>query len=157
LSSTRIELGKALAAAMVVVGCCLGVAKDARATLGGDAASVVANEKTLAATRRVEKVAAGDRHELTLPSGIVVHEYVSPSGAVYAITWSGPHMPDLRELLGAYFPQLASRSRRGGHHRVSLNGADFVLQSQGHHHTFSGRAWVPSLVPAGVKIDASIQ
>ncbi len=147
-----IASGKALLATSAVLGCCLGAA-DARATLGGDAASVAANQQNLGATRQIQPLASGQRHELALPSGIVVREYVSSSGAVYAITWRGPRMPNLRELLGPYFAQLSSGSSQGGHHRMSLTGTDLVVRSSGHGHTFAGRAWVPSLVPPGVALD----
>jgi hypothetical protein len=153
----RITFGKALVATAMVVGASLGAAHDARATLGGDVTSIVANQKTFAATHDVTKLAAGERHELVLPSGIVVREYVSPSGAVYAITWRGPRKPDLRTLLGAYFAQIAQTTTSGGHHRASTKGADLRITSTGHGHSFSGRAWVPSLVPADVKVDGSLQ
>jgi hypothetical protein len=135
----------------------LGAARESGATLGGDVASVAANQQTLGAARDVAKLAQGERHELRLPSGIVVREYVSPAGAVYAVAWSGPRMPDLRELLGTYFAQLAGRRSSGGHHRMSLTGADLELRSLGHRGSFSGRAWVPSLVPSGVDVDRVVE
>ncbi|MGH7295691.1 MAG: DUF2844 domain-containing protein [Polyangiaceae bacterium] len=143
-------IGRGLAAAAVVVACSLTSPRDARATLGGDVASVAANEQHLSAARQVHKLALGERHELALPSGLVVREYVSPAGAVYAVTWTGPRMPDLRELLGPYFAQLAGHDAAVGHHRMSVTGTDLVVRSSGHRHHFAGRAWVPSLVPAGV-------
>jgi hypothetical protein len=144
-----------LVATAALVCCSLGAAHEARATLGGDEASVATNEHALAAARQVRKLAVGERHDLTLPSGIVVHEYLSPSGAVYAVTWRGPLRPDLRELLGPYFGQLSNRAP-GSHHRLDFTGVDLRVQSMGHRHASSGRAWVPSLVPAGVTIDASL-
>jgi hypothetical protein len=145
---------------VVMTGALLGaalLAPDARATLGGDVTSVEANQRQLGGARNVKKLATGERHDLTLPTGVVVHEYVSASGAVYAITWHGPQMPDLRELMGPYFAQLSHRTSRLGHHQLSLTGADLEVRSAGHRHTFGGRAWVPSLVPAGVTIDASLE
>jgi len=139
----------------VASSCGLGASGEARATLGGDLASVATNQQHLAATRQVRKLASGEQHELQLASGIVVHEYVSTTGEVYAITWRGPRMPDLRELLGRYFTQLDHRDSRprGGHHRMTLTGTDLVIQSSGHRRSFAGRAWVPSLVPSGVNLD----
>lgn len=157
MSATRVKLCRTLAASSVLFLGWLGAVRDARATLGGDIASIAANGRSLGAARQVTKLAAGERHELTLPSGIVVHEYVSPSGAVYAITWRGPRMPDLRELLGPYFAQLSGRASSGGHHRMNLAGSDLVVQSIGHRRWFTGRAWAPSLVPPGVKVDASLE
>jgi hypothetical protein len=137
----------------------LGYAPEARATLGGDVASVVTNQARLGATRQALKVASGERHELVLPSGIVVRQYLSQSGAVYAVAWSGPRMPDLRELLGPYFAQWEQTDpaqRRGLHHMV-MTGTDLVIQSSGHRGSFAGRAWVPSLVPAGVHPEISLE
>jgi hypothetical protein len=154
----KLKLGRVFLAASVIL-CGLGARQDAHATLGGDAASVAANQQHLGAARQVQKLAAGERHDLQLPSGIVVHEYVSPQGAVYAITWRGPRKPDLRELLGSYFAQLSRRELRragGGHHRLDLDGEDLVLRSSGHRSSFTGRAWVPSLVPAGVNVDTAL-
>lgn len=155
--STSRNLGRALLAASVV---CVGLVagRAAHATLGGDAASVASNHQRLGGEHRVLALATGERHELQLPSGIVVHEYVSSTGAVYAVAWTGPRMPDLRELLGAYFPKMAAASRLpvGGHTIMVKTGDDLVVQSTGHHGRFVGRAWVPSLVPAGVKVDSSL-
>jgi uncharacterized protein DUF2844 len=152
------KLGRALVAASIVASCCVGAARDARATLGGNLVSVADNQQRLGAARQVVKLASGERHELTLPSGIVVHEYISASGAVYAITWHGPRVPDLRELLGPYFAQIARRDLypHDGHHRMRVDGSDLVIRASGHARSFSGRAWVPSLVPPGVNLDTSL-
>jgi hypothetical protein len=156
MREARGKLARLLVATSVASCCCLGAAQDANATLGGDVASVAANQRNLGGARQVQKLASGERHELQLPSGIVVREYVAPGGAVYAITWRGPRMPDLRELLGPYFAQLARRDvrQREGHHRLTLTGSDLEIRASGHRRTFAGRAWVPSLVPAGVDLDA---
>jgi hypothetical protein len=149
------KIGRAFLATGAITGCLLGVPKNAHATLGGDVVSIAANEEHLNGVRHVLKLASGERHDLELPSGIVVHQYVAPGGAVYAITWRGPRMPDLRELLGPYFEQLARRDLRpwNGHHRVNLVGSDLMVRSSGHRGSFAGRAWVPSLVPAGIGVD----
>jgi hypothetical protein len=156
---TNVHLPPLLAGALAFSFSLLGVAGRAHATLGGDIASVLANQTHLAATRQVEKLAQGERHELTLPSGIVVRQYISAAGAVYAVTWRGPHTPDLREILGTYFPQLENRDayRPLGHHRLWMDGADFAIRSMGHRGSFSGRAWVPSKVPAGINLDSALE
>jgi hypothetical protein len=157
MSATNTSLGRALLAVV-----CFGViswsGRTAHATLGGDVASIAINHQHLGGEQRVLKLASGERHELQLPSGIVVHQYVSSTGAVYAIAWSGPRMPDLRELLGTYFPKMAQARRlpTGGHTIMVREGDDLVVQSTGHHGRFVGRAWVPSLAPAGVNLDSSL-
>jgi Protein of unknown function (DUF2844) len=156
---THVKFARAFVAASIVSCSCLGGAREANATLGGNVASVVSNQQRLGGTRQLLKLATGERHELQLPSGIVVHEYVSPSGVVYAITWQGPRKPDLRELLGPYFAQLAQRSSQAklGHHRMVMEGADLVIESSGHRGSSTGRAWVPSLVPTGINLDTTLE
>jgi hypothetical protein len=144
-----------LGAAMA--GVLLAAPRQARATLGGDGASVDANSHALAAARVVQKIATGEQHKLALPSGTVVREYLSSGGAVYAVTWRGPRVPDLRELLGTYFTQMTRRAMRGGRHVASFSGNDLEVRAAGHGHSFAGRAWVPSLVPSGVVVDESLE
>jgi Protein of unknown function (DUF2844) len=142
----------------VALGCLLGAGRHAHATLGGDIASVEADQDRLRAVRQITKLPFGERHDLLLPSGVVVREYVSPGGTVFAITWHGPRMPDLRGLLGASFEQwVESDTRvRQGPHRTTMTGPDLVVRSGGHRGSFAGRAWVPSLVPPGVDPDTML-
>jgi hypothetical protein len=136
---------------MMVLIAGLGFPRVAGATLGGDAASVAEDARRLGAGRATQPLAIGERHLLALPSGIEVREYLSPDGFVYAVSWRGPRMPDLRALLGASFAQLASpRSRSGSHHRVVMTGADLVFESSGHGRWFTGRAIIPSRTPAPI-------
>ncbi len=155
MSTSSKNVGRALLAASVI---CVGLVADrtAHATLGGDVASIIGNHQHLGGATQVLKLASGERHELQLPSGTVVHQYVSPDGVVYAITWKGPRMPDLRELMGTYFDKMAQAERAptGGHNFVIRRGDDLVMKGIGHHGWFSGRAWVPSRVPAGVNLDS---
>jgi len=37
-------------------------------------------------------------HEILAPTGIVVREYVSASGKVFAVTWHGPWPSDMRQI-----------------------------------------------------------
>jgi hypothetical protein len=129
------------------------LAPRAGATLGDDAASVAANAQRLKGSHVVRQLASVERHELLLPSGVLVEQYVAPGGKVFAIAWHGPRVPNLRELLGNYFGELANGPRLG-HHLVMVRGSDVVIQSSGHRLSFSGRAWVPSLVPTGVQLES---
>jgi hypothetical protein len=141
--------GKVLPACVVLAS--LAVTTPASATLGEDVASVALNHANLGGALRVTTIGqgpGGERHELTLPSGVVVRQYVA-AGVVYAIAWSGPRAPDLRELLGSRFSKL---SLGHGHHVMSLQADDFRVEAMAHRGSFTGRAWVPSLVPAGVVV-----
>lgn len=88
----------------------------------------------------------------TLESGTEVHEWVNAGGIVFAVAWSGPYLPDLREQLGTHFQALTDRQRRqapGSRSRVDVRQADLVIFSGGRMGAFEGRAWIPSLLPAG--------
>jgi hypothetical protein len=87
----------------------------------------------------------------TLESGTQLHEWVNSAGTVFAVAWSGPYLPDLREQLGTHFRALtdAQQQRTGSRSLVSVQQADLVIVSGGRMGAFEGRAWVPSLLPAG--------
>ena len=91
-------------------------------------------------------------HELQLPSGTVLRQYVSRLGLIFAVTWSGPAMPDLRQSLGRYFdPYVAGvEANRTGHRQLRFQASDLVVHAGGHMRTFSGVAYLQSAVPAGV-------
>ena len=61
----------------------------------------------------------------TLDSGTTVREYVDASGTVFAVSWSGPVLPDLKQLLGPYFDTLAA-PRSNPHQR---RGQRMIKQS----------------------------
>ncbi|MBW0448864.1 DUF2844 domain-containing protein [bacterium M00.F.Ca.ET.228.01.1.1] len=94
--------------------------------------------------------------QTTLGNGTVVREYLAADGSVFGIAWNGPQMPDLNEMLGSYFPQYvagvkAARAARGGARGpVAVDQSSLVVQSGGHMGAFSGRAWLPPALPAGV-------
>ena len=91
-------------------------------------------------------------NETTLDSGTVVREYVAASGAVFAVSWNGPAIPDLRTLLGAHFDTMvrqAAKRPHAGHSQFTLNQSDVVIESGGHMRAYVGRAWIPDQLPAG--------
>ena len=137
--------------AMVLAVATAAFAIPAAASLGGDESTVAADHAVLEGQIKVARVQRYVMHEITAPSGTVVREFVSPAGKVFAVAWSGPSMPDLRQVLGPYFDTyvaaVAQRKARGPVH-VVLPG--LVVQSSGHMRAFSGKAYLPDAVPAGV-------
>jgi hypothetical protein len=131
----------------------------ARASLGDAESSVRVDREKMSPQVQVQlKVLAGEKfrvHELQLATGTRVRQLVSPAGRVFAITWSGPFMPDLQQLLGRYFAQyaaaLTNRTNRRG--PIAINDAGLVLENGGHMRAWVGRAWVPELLPAGTLLD----
>ncbi|MGN6666059.1 MAG: DUF2844 domain-containing protein [Trinickia sp.] len=93
--------------------------------------------------------------QTTYGSGTVVREYLSTTGMVFGIAWTGPVMPNLSVLLGAYFPQYtdalaAQRAARPGRGPVVVDLPGLVVHSGGHMGSFGGQAYLPSALPAGV-------
>lgn len=87
-----------------------------------------------------------------LASGTRVREYISTGGAVFALTWEGPVLPDLKGLLGKYFDALvaeSTRSPRAGRSQIAIDAPEVVINSGGHMRAFEGSAWIPAALPAG--------
>jgi hypothetical protein len=105
----------------------------------------------------VTQAEAYDVHEIKAPGGTVVNEYVSPAGRVFAVAWHGPFVPDMQQILGAYFQQysaaLQSQPRHYGHRPLNIQEPGLVVQTGGHMRAYSGRAYVPEMLPQGVKAD----
>lgn len=92
------------------------------------------------------------RHDTTLASGTRVREYVSAGGLVFALTWDGPTLPDLKALLGKYFDTMVAESAkapRAGRSSLAINLPEVVINSGGHMRAFAGSAWIPAEFPAG--------
>ncbi|HZQ25695.1 MAG TPA: DUF2844 domain-containing protein [Terriglobales bacterium] len=127
----------------------------ALAVLGGDQVSIRNDEAKMRASTRVVAVKGYNVHEIQIPSGTTVREFVSPAGKVFGVTWHGPLLPDLRQLLGDNFSKLeAAQRNRRGHGPLVINEPGFVYVSSGHMRAFTGRAYIPQLVPQGVLTDA---
>jgi Protein of unknown function (DUF2844) len=134
----------------------LGLQAPAAAHLGGDADSVSADRDALHAQLRSTPMGQYELHEISTASGTVVHEYMTPQGKVFALTWQGSLPPNLRQLFGNYYQQFqagaAAQARTGMHRLLSIAQPDLVVQSMGRLRDFRGKAYVPSLVPAGVAV-----
>jgi hypothetical protein len=124
----------------------------ASAELGGTMATVQADQEHMKGTRRVTANAAYTMHEIQAPTGTAVREFVSPAGTVFAVAWNGPVTPDLHQLLGSYFDQYtqAFQNKRIKRGPISIQQNGLVLEAGGHMRSFSGRAYLPQMLPQGV-------
>ena len=132
----------------------LAVCAPAAATLGEDASSVQADQAQMQAALQVASAAKFDVHRMQLPSGTTVKEYVSPAGMVFAITWQGPAMPDLQQVLGRHFAayvEAVKNQRAGGARAMQHSG--LVVQTGGHMRAYVGRVYVPTMLPRGVSAE----
>jgi hypothetical protein len=126
----------------------LGVA-PAKAVLGQSVESVRSDQQRLEGQLRAVVLDGYSVQQITRGDGAVVKEFVSPGGAVFGVSWQGPTMPNLAQLLGAYFPQFQQGARSSVHRRGPLvvRSGDLVVESGGHMRAFRGRAYLTNLVP----------
>jgi len=131
-----------------------GLSLPVQAGLGGDARSVETDRVQLKATVAVTAAAGFTVHQLTLPSGTLVHEYLSPAGKIFAVAWKGREIPDLQQALGDYYTTasaaLNSTPRGSDHRHRSVERADIVVHTSAHMRSHSGLVYVPALLPQGV-------
>jgi hypothetical protein len=78
-------------------------------------------------------------------------------GTVFAVAWRGHFVPDMQQIMGAYFDQysaaLQSQQKHFGHHPLNIQQSGLVLQTGGHMRDYFGRAYIPSLLPQGFSPD----
>jgi hypothetical protein len=126
----------------------------ASATLGEPEASVAADGSQLQGSITASDQGTYRLHEIRLPSGTLVREYAGGDGTVFAVTWHGPYVPNLRQLLGRYFDAYvgAAKAPQADHHHLQVRQGDLVVESSGHMRAFNGRAYLPQAIPGGVSI-----
>lgn len=160
MSTTAGPRLRALAAALLVATASL-VALPARAVLGGDVSTIAGDQARLQGTRHAAVASSAQvrTHEITLADGSSIREFVTPGGIVFAVAWSTRFKPDLAALLGAHaasYAAAASEALRapGIRRHVELRRGDLVMHSTVHLNSHVGKAWLQSLVPDGVPLDA---
>ncbi|MEC5407270.1 DUF2844 domain-containing protein [Paraburkholderia sp. MPAMCS5] len=104
-------------------------------------------------TSQLARTASYATHQSVDANGVTIREYVLPNNVVFAVTWEGPIRPDMRALPGSYFANYVAAGQTGmrGSGPLIEGNDDFRIESAGRLGHFSGMAWVPRLVPAGVR------
>ncbi len=119
--------------------------------LGRDSASVEADRALLKGALTVSSAGGYEVREIATEGGGVVREYLGTDGRVFAVSWHGPTIPDLRQLLGPYYERYAqgasAASHAGGHRHFTVAQPEIVVESSGRLRAFVGRAWDPRLLP----------
>ena len=131
---------------------------SAGASLGGNLTSVRDDQMKMQGTLRTTSNDSYNIHEIQTASGVVVREYVSPSGNVFGVAWQGRSHPDLHQVLGAYYDQYvqavqAQRAQRHGHGPVLIQQPGLVVQMGGHMRSLTGRAYIPQSLPVGMRLE----
>jgi hypothetical protein len=139
----------------------LGFSLPAWASLGGASSSVEADSARMNATRQVTQNNSYAIHQITAPQGTVVNEYVSPEGKVFAVSWHGQFPPQMQQILGTYFEQYVAalkaqlnqaQPRAYGHQPLNLQLPGLVVQTSGQMGAYSGRAYIPEMLPQGTLV-----
>lgn len=125
------------------------------AELGGTVSSVQADQQRLNATRSVRQAQTYTVHEMRTPNQGVIHEFVTPAGKVFAVSYRGPILGESNALLGSYANQLAPALRtahnglhRGGPVHIELPGLTY--HAIGHMRSYIVHAYLPDNIPQGV-------
>jgi Protein of unknown function (DUF2844) len=133
----------------------LALAFPAWASLGENVTSVQSDKVHMQGSVRSVATQRYVKHEIRVPTGQVVREYVSADGNVFGVAWDGPFLPDLQQVLGTYFEpmkQAAAAQQRRGRGPLTIETSGFVFHQGGHMRNFRGSAYVPALVPQGVDV-----
>jgi hypothetical protein len=124
------------------------------AGLGSNTASVLDDAAALNGTTSIEIRQQYSIREISAETGMHVREFLNQDGVVFAVSWSGPALPDLQQILGTHFAEysaaLAALTHPGMHRSVRVASSGLVVESGGHLRAYAGRAYLPALVPAGV-------
>jgi Protein of unknown function (DUF2844) len=137
------------AAAIAVLLPCL-----ASATLGEPESSVLTDATQLQGSVKQTNQGSYRLHEVQLASGTLVREYAGLDGNVFAITWHGPYVPNLKQILGPYFDAYvaAAKAPHADHHHLKVSQGDLVVEASGHMRAFNGRAYLSQAIPAGLSV-----
>jgi hypothetical protein len=122
------------------------------AALGDSVSSVDTDTQALNGTHVMVAKVGYNLHQITMKDGSVVNEYASPAGVIFGVSWRSHITPNLSFLLGTYYTnyQQGTVVRRIPRRAITIEGDNFVFSSAGHMRSFSGRAYVPGLVPANL-------
>jgi hypothetical protein len=136
----------------------LALPSSASASLGGDVRSVQDDQTEMNGTLQVAEAVGYVVHEIRVPGGTRIREYVSSGGTVFAIAWQGPFRPNLQQLLGPYFDEFqeaarVAKSKHAGRAPLLVDEPDLVVHVGGHPRAFMGRAYAPKLLPSGLSVD----
>ena len=144
----RLYTAAAMAAALSLCPC-------AQATLGGDATSVATDRTKMQACLRVVQRSHYAVHELALPTGAKVREFVTDGGKVFAVSWSGGWRPNLRDIMGKHYDRYlqATKGKRMARGPVRIELPGLVVVMGGHQRAFFGHVYLLDMLPPQLPIE----
>ena len=132
---------------------------SAFAALGDNVSSITTDQAHMKGTLRITQAQSYAIHEIKGERGTIVREFVSSNGTVFGVAWQGQFRPDLQQLLGKYFDQYTEAAKKQresyvGRRPLNIQLPGLVVQMSGHMRAYSGRAFLPGVVPQGVAADS---
>ena len=131
----------------------LSFSPSAQAALGEDADSVAADQVRLQASLQIVRRTNHTIHELQVPTGGNIRQFVAESGKVFAVSWSGGWRPNLRDLMGKHYDRYlaAAQEKRTKRGPVRIEIPGLVVVMGGHQRAFFGHAYLTDLLPQGFR------
>jgi type II secretory pathway pseudopilin PulG len=138
--------------ALILLSALTAAALPGWAALGGSVDTVATDQVKFQAKRAITQMRTYNIHLISSNDGTVIKEYVTPAGKVFGVSWTGPTIPDLTQLLGTYSAEFQTtvRAQPGRRKAGVVHNPDLVVESTGHMRAFYGRAYVNSLLPSAV-------
>jgi hypothetical protein len=142
-----------------VIGVLAFLGSPAFAALGDNVASVQADQAKMRGSLRITQTQSAAIHEISDEHGTIVREFVSPQGTVFAVAWRGQFIPDLQQLLGKHFEEYSAAAKAQkaayvGRRPLNVQVPGLVVQISGHMRAYSGRAFLPGMLPQGFAADS---
>ncbi len=125
------------------------LASNAVASLGGSVAEGRGGAPVCGDAKHVSNFADYQLIEFDGKDGSIVREYVRHDNRVFGVSWQTGRVPDIKGLLGSYFPEFQRAVQVRGHRPgpMVLRTKNLVVESAGHMRAYFGRAYLPSLLP----------
>jgi len=128
------------------------------ASLGESIDSIEADLKTLRNGRLLPR-AHSPRFSVhpVKADNLLLKEFVSQNGAIFAFSWEGNIHPELKSMLGRYLSEyengLNSSPKIRGLKKHVVRTQRLLIEYWGHPRHLQGRAIAADLLPQGVKLD----
>jgi Protein of unknown function (DUF2844) len=142
--------------ALILLSALMTAALPGWAALGGSVDTVATDQVKFQAKRAITRMTQYNIHLISRDDGTAIKEYVTADGKVFGVSWSGPTIPDLTQLLGTYNAEFQTtiRARPGRRKSGVVHNTDLIVESTGHMRAFYGRAYVNSMLPSGVPAES---
>lgn len=104
----------------------------------------------------ISRQAGFDRLESVGDDGVRVSQFVAPDGRVFAASWDGPRVPDLKSVMGRYYDTYlkAATLNNGSKHHLSMTVDGVRMTMTVLPRNARGTAVLQETVPAGVDLQS---